>query len=93
MQIRITDVSLDTLLSALENGGFSTVCIGCETRHQVETVSIFTENAPEGPGGYEVGLVRREMATFPRYEMILETDRIEVSRLTMLVERIALGLR
>lgn len=91
MQISIKDVRLDTVLSALEHHRFGQVQVSCETRRQVESVTIFTEASPEGPGGYEVGLIRREMGSFARYEMILDTNRIDIPRLMGLLEQIAVG--
>ncbi len=89
MRISLTDVRLDSVLHALDYHRFGTVTVSCDTRKQVESVTIYTETTPEGPGGYEIGLIRREMASFARYEMILETNRIELPRLMALLERIA----
>ena len=89
MQIRVTDVGLDALVDALGRNGFGLVKTTCEKRRQVETVSIFTEDTPTGPGGYDVGIIRREVASFARYEMVLETSWIGVPRLMALLEKIA----
>lgn len=93
MQIRLTDVSLDTVLAALDLHRFGTVKVSCDTRRQIESVTILTDDTPTGPGGYEVGLIRREMASFARYEVVLETNRIETPRLMALLESIAVANR
>jgi hypothetical protein len=89
MRISLSDVRLDSVLAALDHHRFGTVKVSCDTRRQVESVTIFTEDTPTGPGGYEIGLIRREMASFARYEMILDTNRVETPRLMALLERIA----
>lgn len=93
MQIRLTDISLEKVVAALEANGFGLVTVSCETRRQVETVSIWTQTGMDGPQGYEIGLIRREMTSFARYEVVIETNRIENGRLTDLVGRLALDNR
>lgn len=90
MQIRITDFDLERAMKALDVGGFGTHATSCEVQRRVETVAIWTEKGPEGPHGYDVGIIRREMSGFAsRYEMVLETGRIPADRLTDLVGRMA----
>lgn len=90
MQIRITDFDLDRALKALAVGGFGTHTTSCEVQRRVEAVSIWTDMGPDGPHGYDVGIIRREMSGFAsRYEMVLETGRIRADRLTDLVGRLA----
>lgn len=88
MQIRLTDVSMGTLIETLIDRDFGLVTTTSQPHGVVETVAIWTETTNNGPGGYEVGLIRRELASFARYEMILETDRIPDERLVPLLAQI-----
>jgi len=89
MQISLTDVRLESVVKNLEEQGFGLVTISCETRRQVETVSIWTQVGVDGPQGYEVGIIRRNLGSFANYEVVIDTNRIEVGRLTHLLGRIA----
>lgn len=90
MQIRLSDIRLETVMAALEANGFGTVTTTCEVRRSVESVSIWTDDGPKGPGGYEVGLIRREMSSFAaRHEVVIETNRIDQGRLMSLLADIS----
>lgn len=95
MQIRITDISTDKVLRALTQLRFGVVVTKCERRHSIQSVSIWTEDddgddpATRQACGYEIGLLRCELSSFSRHELVLETNRIPSERLMALLERIA----
>ena len=95
MQIRLTDINTDKVLAALVANGFGLFRVENSMRGYtgtapaLETCAIWTETSEEGPCGYDVGLIRRELASFTRHEMVLETNRIPQDRLMALLGVIA----
>lgn len=86
MQIQITDLQFDGpegLREQLIALGFGLV----EYRDPfydatVESVRIWTENDEGGnPQGFEVGMVRRDFGSFPKYTLTLDDARIGRARL------------
>lgn len=93
MQIRLTDINTGKVLNALSDNGFGLARTVCPVRHTLETVAIWSEVQDGTPGGYEIGVLRRELSSFTRHELVLETNRIETTRLMALLSVIAIENR
>lgn len=90
MQIRITDISTDKVLKAFSDLKFGIVKTNDEHQNRMISASIWSEVDGNGlPCGYEIAMLRLEMSSFTRHELIIETNRIETDRLTSLLGRIA----
>lgn len=93
MQVRITDVNIKSVLTALENNSFG-VAIHRTEDEEITQVDIWTGSMEDDDGnycpcGYKAGIIRREMASFAKYEVVIETNRIPVDQFIELMGEIA----
>lgn len=91
MQIQINYVNLDTLRNALLDHGFG--LDGTKASDEILLAAnvwtnVYGENRE--PGGFCVGQIRRELGSFPRFSLILDSGRINADRMLKVLSQITI---